>query len=66
MGDSSDEIPGVPNVGPKTGTSLIKQFKTIANLYKALQDGTVDLTSKLKDTLIKNQDLAELSKNLVQ
>ncbi len=64
MGDSSDEIPGVPNVGPKTGTSLIKQFKTIANLYKALQDGTVDLTSKLKDTLIKNQDLAELSKEL--
>ena len=64
MGDSSDEIPGVPNVGPKTGTSLIKQFKTIANLYKALKDGTVDLTSKLKDTLIKNQDLAELSKEL--
>lgn len=64
MGDSSDEIPGVPNVGPKTGTSLIKQFKTIANLYKALEEGTVDLTSKLKDTLIKNQDLAELSKEL--
>ena len=64
MGDSSDEIPGVPNVGAKTGTSLIKQFKTIANLYKALEDGTVDLTSKLKDTLIKNQDLAELSKEL--
>ena len=64
MGDSSDEIPGVPNVGPKTGTSLIKQFKTISNLYKALEEGTVDLTSKLKDTLIKNKDLAELSKEL--
>lgn len=64
MGDSSDEIPGVPNVGPKTGTSLIKQFKTIENLYKALEEGTVDLTSKLKDTLIKNKDLAELSKEL--
>ena len=64
MGDSSDEIPGVPNVGPKTGTSLIKQFKTIANLYKALEEGTVELTSKLKDTLIKNKDLAELSKEL--
>ena len=64
MGDSSDEIPGVPNVGPKTGTSLIKQFKTIANLYKALHEGTIELTSKLKDTLIKNQDLAELSKEL--
>ena len=64
MGDSSDEIPGVPNVGQKTGTSLIKQFKTIENLYKALEDGTADLTSKLKDTLIKNKDLADLSKEL--
>lgn len=64
MGDSSDEIPGVPNVGQKTGTSLIRQFKTIQNLYKALEDGSADLTSKLKDTLIKNQDLAELSKEL--
>ena len=64
MGDSSDEIPGVPNVGPKTGTSLIKQFKTIDNLYKALEEETVDLTSKLKDTLIKNKDLAELSRML--
>ena len=64
MGDSSDEIPGVPNVGPKTGTSLIKQYKTIANLYKALEEGSVDLTSKLKDNLIKNKDLAELSKKL--
>lgn len=64
MGDSSDEIPGVPNVGQKTGTSLIRQFKTIENLYKSLADGSADLTSKLKDTLIKNQDLAELSKEL--
>ena len=64
MGDSSDEIPGVPNVGQKTGTSLIRQYKTIDNLYKALEAGTADLTSKLKDTLIKNQDLAELSKEL--
>ena len=64
MGDSSDEIPGVPNVGPKTSTSIIRQYKTIENLYKALEEGTADFTSKLKDTLIKNQALAELSKKL--
>ena len=64
MGDSSDEIPGLPNVGPKTSTSIIRQYKTIENLYKALEEGTADFTSKLKDTLIKNQDLAELSKKL--
>ena len=64
MGDSSDEIPGVPSVGPKTSTSLIKKYKTIENLYKALEAGTTDLTSKLKDNLLKNRDLAELSKKL--
>ena len=64
MGDQSDEIPGVPNVGPKTGTSLIQKYKTIENLYKALESGEADLTSKLKDTLIKNKDLAEISKEI--
>ena len=64
MGDQSDEIPGVPNVGPKTGTSLIQKYKTIKNLYKALESGEADLTSKLKDTLIKNKDLAEISKEI--
>ena len=64
MGDQSDEIPGVPNVGPKTGTSIIKQYKTIDNLYKALEEGKADFTSKLKDTLIKNKDLAEISRQI--
>ena len=64
MGDSSDEIPGVPSVGPKTATNLIKQFKTVENLYKALEEEKADLTAKLKDNLIKNKDLAELSKEL--
>ena len=64
MGDSSDEIPGVPSVGTKTGNNLIKQYKTIENLYKAIEDGKADLTPKLKDTLIKNKELAEISKKL--
>ena len=64
MGDSSDEIPGVPKVGPKTGTNLIKEYKTIENLYKALEDGTAKLAGKLKENLINNKDLAQLSKKL--
>ena len=64
MGDSSDEIPGVPKVGPKTGTNLIKEYKTIENLYKALEEGTTKIAGKLKENLINNKDLAELSKKL--
>ena len=64
MGDSSDEIPGVPSVGPKTSTSIIKEYKTIDNLYKALEEGRATFTSKLQDALIKNRDLAELSREL--
>ena len=64
MGDSSDEIPGVPKVGPKTGTNLIKEYKTIENLYKALEEGTTKIAGKLKENLINNKDLAQLSKKL--
>lgn len=64
MGDSSDEIPGVPKVGPKTGTNLIKEYKTIESLYKALEEGTTKIAGKLKENLINNKDLAQLSKKL--
>lgn len=37
MGDSSDNIPGVPGVGPKTAIPLINQFKTIDNLYESIK-----------------------------
>ena len=33
MGDTSDNIPGVPGVGEKTALNLIKEYKTIENLY---------------------------------
>ena len=34
MGDSSDNIPGVPGVGEKTALELIKEYKSIENLYE--------------------------------
>lgn len=34
MGDSSDNIPGVPGIGPKTAIKLIKEFKDITSLYE--------------------------------
>jgi len=64
MGDSSDNIPGVPGVGEKTAISLIKQFDTIENLYKNLEEGTDGLKGKLRENLVENKELAFLSKKL--
>jgi len=64
MGDTSDNIPGVPGVGEKTALSLIKEFKTIENLYKSLEEGTDGLKGKIREKLVENKELAFLSKKL--
>ena len=63
-GDQSDNYPGVPGVGPKTATDLIKNYKTIELLYKAVDKNTVKISSGLKEKLTKNKELAILSKTL--
>lgn len=65
MGDSSDNIPGVPGVGEKTAYKLIKEYKTIDNLYELLEkDEATSIKGKLKENLIQNKDLALLSRTL--
>ena len=65
MGDSSDNIPGVPGVGEKTAYKLIKEYKTIDNLYDLLEkDEAKTIKGKLKENLIQNKDLALLSRTL--
>ena len=65
MGDSSDNIPGVPGVGEKTAYRLIKEYKTIDNLYDLLEkDEAKTIKGKLKENLIQNKDLALLSRTL--
>ena len=64
MGDTSDNIPGVPGVGEKTALGLIKEFKTIDNLYKSIEEGTDNLKDKTREKLIENKDIALLSKTL--
>ena len=65
MGDTSDNIPGVPGVGEKTALNLIKEYKTIENLYKCLDEGTAaSVKGKMREKITQNKDLAELSRFL--
>lgn len=64
MGDSSDNIPGVPGVGEKTALQLIKQFATIEEIYKALEEKSPEIKGKLKEKLEQNKELAYLSREL--
>lgn len=62
MGDSSDNIPGVSGIGPKTATKLIEQFHTIENLYENID--VADISAKLKEKLIAEKNVAYMSKTL--
>ncbi len=60
MGDTSDNIPGVPGVGEKTALNLIKEYKTIDGVYENIENQK----GKLKEKLEQGKDLAYLSKTL--
>ena len=71
QGDSSDEIPGCPGIGPKSAIQIIKAFKNIDNLYNALEgkdenfkDEVASLKPKQKENLIENKDLVFLSREI--
>ncbi|HJP17399.1 MAG TPA: DNA polymerase I [Nitrospinota bacterium] len=61
MGDSSDNIPGVPGIGPKTATTLIQNFGDIENLLKNLEQIK---KKSLKNKLLEYTEQARLSKKL--
>lgn len=64
MGDTSDNIPGVPGVGEKTALNLIKDFGSIDVLYEKLEKDESGLKGKLKEKLEENKELAYLSRTL--
>ncbi|MTI68796.1 MAG: DNA polymerase I [Firmicutes bacterium] len=62
MGDKSDNIPGVPGVGEKTGIKLLKKFNTLEEVYENIEGVS---GKKLKEKLIENKPQAFMSKRLV-
>lgn len=60
-GDSSDNIPGVTGVGEKTALELIKKYDTLDGVYAHLDE----LKGTLKEKLVRDKDMAYLSKKLV-
>ena len=61
MGDSSDNIPGVPGVGPKSAEKLLVSYGSMENLYEHIDELK---QSKMKDNLIEYKEQAFLSKIL--
>ncbi len=60
MGDSSDNIPGVPGIGPKTAIKLLKEYGTLENVL----DNVENMKGKLKENLTIYRQHALLSKDL--
>jgi DNA polymerase-1 len=61
-GDTSDNVPGVPGIGPKTALTLIQNFQSMAKLYEAVDSIT---RKKQRENLVNYRDQAFLSRDLV-
>ena len=61
MGDSSDNIPGVPGIGPKTAVKLIKQFGSMEAIFEGIESIK---SPKLKSLLLENRETANMSLKL--
>lgn len=62
MGDSVDNIPGVPGVGPKTASNLLKEYGSMENLY----EHTEEIKGKLREKIEDNKEQAFISKKLAR
>lgn len=60
MGDSSDNIPGVPGIGPKTGVKLLREYGSLEGVL----DNVHELRGKQQENLVRYADQARLSRKL--
>lgn len=61
MGDSSDNIPGVPGIGEKTASKLIETYQSMENIYEHIDEMP---PGKVTNSLKENRELAFMSKVL--
>ena len=62
MGDSTDNVPGVPGIGPKKAAELINEFSSLANLYANIDNVK---NERIRNLLKENREKAYISKQLV-
>ena len=62
VGDTSDNIPGVPGVGPKTAVSLLEKYHTLDGVYEHLDE----ISGKLREKLEAGKDSAYMSRDLAR
>lgn len=62
-GDSSDNIPGVTGIGPKTATKLIQDFGTVENILEHVEEIKA---KKIRENLQEFSDVAKMSKKLAE
>jgi DNA polymerase-1 len=62
LGDSSDNVPGVPGVGKKTATALLAQFDSLDDIIERVEEVT---PKRARNALLGHADQARLSRDLV-
>ena len=62
VGDTSDDIPGVENIGPKTAIKLLNDFETLEGIFKNIDK----LKGKIKENLMNSIDTIEITKKLIE
>jgi DNA polymerase-1 len=62
MGDTADNIPGCPGVGPKTAMKLISTYKSIDGIYQNINDQK----GKLKENLVEHEQQVRMSRKLAE
>lgn len=62
VGDTTDNIPGVPGVGPKTAVSLLEKYQTLDGVYEHI----AEITGKMREKLETGRESAYMSRDLAQ
>ena len=62
VGDTSDNIPGVENIGPKTAIKLLNDFETLEGIFQNIDK----LKGKIKENLMNSIDTIEITKKLIK